>query len=132
MSVLSKQLKRRKQFQMHFTKLAYQKQIRTLQENYSPISLTMASQMVLEVKEPTCQCRRHVRDTVLTPRLGRSSGGGHGNPLPYSCQRIPWTTDPRGLYSIGSQSQARLKNLACTHASLKNTDVQIPNKTLAN
>ena len=49
---------------MHFTKLAYQKQIRTLQENYSPISLTMASQMALVVKEPICQCRRHKRHSV--------------------------------------------------------------------
>ena len=25
------------------------------------------------------------RDTGSTPRLGRSPGGGHGNPLQYSC-----------------------------------------------
>ena len=55
---------------MHFTKLAYQKQIRTLQENYSPISLTMASQMVLEVKEPTCQCRRCKRHS-FDPQIGK-------------------------------------------------------------
>ena len=35
-------------------------------------------------KEPACQCRR-LRDIGLLPRSGRSSGGGHGNPLQYSC-----------------------------------------------
>ena len=34
-------------------------------------------------KEPTCQCRRH-RDADSIPRLGRSPGGGRGNPLQYS------------------------------------------------
>ena len=37
--------------------------------------------------------------------LGRSPGEGHGNPLQYSCQRIPWTEEPDGLLSMGSQSQ---------------------------
>ena len=32
---------------------------------------------------------------------GKSSGGGHGNPLQYSC--LPWTEDPGGLWSVGSQ-----------------------------
>ena len=30
-----------------------------------------------------------VRDTGLIPGLGRSSGGGHGNPLQYSCLKNP-------------------------------------------
>ena len=30
-----------------------------------------------------------VRDTGLIPRLGRSPGGGHGNPLQYSCLENP-------------------------------------------
>ena len=28
-------------------------------------------------------------DVGLIPRLGRSPGGGHGNPLQYSCQENP-------------------------------------------
>ena len=28
-------------------------------------------------------------DPVLMPGLGRSLGGGHGNPLQYSCLNIP-------------------------------------------
>ena len=39
-------------------------------------------------------------DVVLIPELGRS-GGGHGNPLQYSCQRISWTEEPGGLQSGG-------------------------------
>ena len=30
-----------------------------------------------------------VRDRGLVPGLGRSFGGGHGNPLQYSCQENP-------------------------------------------
>ena len=37
------------------------------------------------------------------PGSGRSPGGGHGNPLQYTGQRIPWTEVPGGLQSIGSQ-----------------------------
>ena len=40
----------------------------------------------------------------LIPGLGRSPGGGHGNPLQYSCWRIPWTEEPGGLQSVGSQT----------------------------
>ena len=41
------------------------------------------------------------------PGLG-SPGGGHGNPLQYSClenpmDRIPWTGEPGGLQSTGSK-----------------------------
>ena len=42
-------------------------------------------------------------DTGLIPGLGRSPGGGHDNPLQYSCLRIPWTEQPGGLLSMGSQ-----------------------------
>ena len=35
-------------------------------------------------KESTCQCRGHKKHGLI-PGLGRSSGGGHGNPLQYSC-----------------------------------------------
>ena len=39
----------------------------------------------------------------LIPGLGRSPGGGNGNPLQYSCLEIPWREDPSGLQSIGWQ-----------------------------
>ena len=39
-------------------------------------------------KESACQCRR-LRDRGSIPGSGRSPGGGHGNPLQYSCQDNP-------------------------------------------
>ena len=40
-------------------------------------------------KEPTCQCGRHERQKGSVPGLGRSPGGGPGNPLQYSCLENP-------------------------------------------
>ena len=48
-------------------------------------------------------------DTGLIPGSGRSPGGGHGNPLHYSCLENPMDREDRGLQSIGSQSRTRLK-----------------------
>ena len=42
-------------------------------------------------------------DLGLIPGSGRSPLGGHGNPLQYSCWRLPWTEEPGELQSIGSQ-----------------------------
>ena len=39
-------------------------------------------------KEPSCQCRRH-RHGFNSFNLGRSPGGGLGNPLQYSCLESP-------------------------------------------
>ena len=44
-----------------------------------------------------------IRDMGLIPVLGRFPGGGHGNPLQYSCLRSPWTEEPEGLQPIGLQ-----------------------------
>ena len=54
-----------------------------------------------------------IRDSVLIPGLRRSSGGGHGNPLQYSCLENPMD---RGAWQATShrvtQSQTRLKQLS--------------------
>ena len=42
-------------------------------------------------------------DVGLIPGLGRSLGGGNGNPLQYSCLEIPWTEEPGRLQSMGLQ-----------------------------
>ena len=57
-------------------------------------------------KEPTCQCRLDVRDTGSSPGLGRSLGGGHGNPLQYSCLENPrdrgaWWAAVLGSHRVG-------------------------------
>ena len=46
-------------------------------------------------KESTC----NVGDLCLIPGLGRSPGGGHGNPLQYSCLE-----NPHGQRSLRSYS----------------------------
>ena len=51
-------------------------------------------------KESTCS----VGDLSLIPGLGRSPGGGHGNPLQYSCLENPMDQKSlAGYKSIGSQ-----------------------------
>ena len=44
--------------------------------------------MALVVKNPLAN-GGDVRDVGLIPGLGRSPGGGHGNPLQYSCLENP-------------------------------------------
>ena len=39
-------------------------------------------------KDAVCQCRRHKRPSSFH-ESGRSLGGGHGNPLQYSCLENP-------------------------------------------
>ena len=44
------------------------------------------------------------RDAGSIPGLGRSPGGGNGNPLQYSCHKNPMDNEPGGLESMGWQS----------------------------
>jgi len=50
-------------------------------------------------KESTC----NAGDLGSIPGLGRSSGGGHGNPLQFLAWSIPRTEEPGRLQSMGSQ-----------------------------
>ena len=66
-------------------------------------------------KEPPCQCRRCNRHE-FNPLLGRCPGGGHGTHSNILAWRIPWTEEPGGLESIGSQRVRHVwSDLACTH-----------------
>ena len=58
--------------------------------------------MVLVVKNPPASAG-NVKDAGLIPGSERSPGGKHSNPLQYSCLENPWTEEPGGLQSIGSQ-----------------------------
>ena len=42
-------------------------------------------------------------DADSISELGRSPRGGNGNPLQDSCLGVPWTDEPGGLQSMGSQ-----------------------------
>ena len=44
-----------------------------------------------------------MRDAGSIPGLGRSSGGGNGIPLQYSCLEKTWTEKPGRLQSVGLQ-----------------------------
>ena len=48
-------------------------------------------------KEPACNAG-DTRDMGSIPGLGRSPGGGHGNPLQYSCLENP--VDRRAWWAI--------------------------------
>ena len=51
-------------------------------------------------KESAC----NAGDLGLIPGLGRSYEGGHGSPLPvFLSAKFPWTEEPGGLHSMGSQ-----------------------------
>ena len=56
--------------------------------------------MVLEVKNLPVNAG-DIRDADSIPGSGRSPGGGNGNPLQYSCLKMPWTEEPGGLQSMG-------------------------------
>ena len=56
--------------------------------------------MLLVVKTLPADAR-DIRDAGSVPGLGGSPGGGHGNPLQYSCLGIPWTEGPDGLQFTG-------------------------------
>ena len=70
----------------------------------SPV-LTRASQVVLVVRNPSANAG-DMRDVGLIPGLGRSPGGGNGNPLQFSCLENPmdrgawWATVPRVTKSL--------------------------------
>ena len=66
-------------------------------------------------KEPTC-LYRDAGDTGSIPGSGRSPGGGHGNPLQYSCLENPrdrgaWQAAVHGV----AKSWMRLKRLSTQH-----------------
>ena len=73
--------------------------------------------MALVVNNPPANAA-DTRDMGLIPGSGRSPGGGHGNPLQYSCLENPmdrggWWTTVHGVV----KRQTRLKQLSTAHFS---------------
>ena len=81
------------------------------------IILCWASQVVLVIKNLPASAG-DLRDAGLIPGSGRSSGGGHGNLLQYSCQKILWTEEPGGLQSIAGWQTLALCATECFASSL--------------
>ena len=42
----------------------------------------------------------NAEDSDSIPGWGRSPGGDNGNPLQYSCWKVPWTEEPGGLLGV--------------------------------
>ena len=62
-----------------------------------------ASQVVLVAKKLPANAGNMIAKGLI-PWLGRSPGGGHGNPLWLLLpENSPWTEEPGRLQSIGSQ-----------------------------
>ena len=61
---------------------------RLKQLNTNTIYTSWAFQVVLMVKNPPTNAV-DIRDVGLIPQSGRSPGGGHSNPLQYSCLENP-------------------------------------------
>ena len=83
------------------------------------MQVCLASQVALLVNNPSANAG-DVRDASSIPGLGRSPGGGHGNPLHYSCLENPkdrgvWWATVHGI----TKSRTWLKQLSMhTHKSV--------------
>ena len=78
-------------------------------------------------KEPSCQCRRHLRDTGWIPKSGRSRGEGNGNPLQYfgkpHGQRSlvgysPWSRKESNTTEVTYVARGHAGSLARAHQAL--------------
>ena len=90
-----------------------------------------ASQVVLVVKNPSANAG-DIIDASSVPRLGRSFGEGHGNPLQYSCLENPINRGARQatLYRV-TKSQTRLKWLSMrVHFSVWKRTIMNPARRL--
>ena len=66
--------------------------------------IPLAVHVALVVKNPPANAG-NIRDSSSIPGLGRSPGGGHGNPLQYSClentmDRGAWGYSPQGCKDL--------------------------------
>ena len=79
--------------------------------------ISYINDMVINISLNTHACvsfqramvKHYAADVGSIPGLGRSPGGGNAtssNVLPW---KIPWTEEPGGLQSLGSQSSTRLR-----------------------
>ena len=68
--------------------------------------------MALAVRNPPASAG-DIRDLGSIPESGRSLGGGHGNPLQYSCLENSWTEEPGRLQSMGSHKTEATEHAAC-------------------
>ena len=77
-------------------------------------------------KESTC----NVGDLGSIPGLGRSPGGGHGNPLPYSCLENPHgQRSLKGYSPWGHKELDTTEQLSTQHSCFAKNQKQANNGT---
>ena len=69
----------------------------TWRRAWQPTPVFLGFPVGSDSKESSC----NVGDLASVPELGRSPGGGHGNPLQYSCLENPY--GQRSLVSYGER-----------------------------
>ena len=70
-------------------------------------------------KESTC----NEGDLGLIPELGRSPGGGHGNPLQYSCLENPHGQRSLVGYSPGGHKELDMTEQLSTHMQTRDSGI---------
>ena len=94
------------------------------------ISIQRASQVAIVVRNLTASAG-DLRDLGLNPGWGRSLGGGHGNPLQYSCLENPMEELTGRLQSLGLHRVGHnWMDLACTHAHVYKSKTELPGPAL--
>ena len=78
-------------------------------------------------KEPTCQCS-HGSRLWFESWVGKISWRRAWQPTGILAWRSPWTEEPSGLQSVGSQSLAQRKRLSTQHTEKVFRDVSSPLK----
>ena len=83
----------------------------------------------LSSKESACNAR-DTGNMGLIPGSGRSPGGGHGNPLQYSCLENPMDRVWRAIVHRVTKSWTRLKQLSTAQHSTAYQEVEVGTKYL--
>ena len=73
--------------------------------------LVSVSQVAIVVKNMPANAG-DLKDMGSFPGLGRSPGGGHGNPLQYSCPENPMDKEPDGFSSWGHKESDMTEQLS--------------------
>ena len=85
--------------------------------NWKEMGKRRVSQIVLAEKNPPANAG-NVRDMGSIPGLGRCPGGGHGNPLQYSCLENPMEKGAwQDTVHRVTKSRTRLKRFSSSSSS---------------
>ena len=91
-------------------KVIHSRNVYSVFTEWQALFQTRSSQVVLVVKNPPANAG-DVKDSVSIPGLGRSPGGGHGNPLQYFClensmDRGAWQATVHGVAKESDTTEA--------------------------